>query len=200
MAKRFTDSTKWNDNWFFNLKNEEKLAWIYILDTCDHAGIWEKNLRLLNFQIGSAFVEDDFNLLFKGKYIEINKKWFIPNFIKFQYGKGFLTSSTPAVKSARELLLDIGFIQSDSKGLLTLIKELPNPSLTLKDKDKDKDEYIYMDKVKNKNEYISKVTSIDKYKIKDTFEYKTKEQKDKLTEQELEQYYIQQDIFEQINK
>jgi hypothetical protein len=164
MAKRFTDSTKWNDNWFFNLKNEEKLAWIYILDTCDHAGIWEKNLRLLNFQIGSTFVEDDFNLIFKGKFIEINNKWFIPNFIKFQYGKTFLTSNTPAVKSARDLLLDLGFIQQDDKGSLTLIKELPNPYLTLKDKDKDKDEDKSIDKVKNEEQDKDEV--IDKLKRK----------------------------------
>lgn len=159
MAKRFTDTTKWNDNWFFNLKNEEKLAWIYILDTCDHAGIWEKNLRLLNFQIGSTFVEDDFNLIFKGKFIEINNKWFIPNFIKFQYGKTFLTSNTPAVKSARDLLLDVGFIQQDDKGSLTLIKELPNPSLTLKDKDKDKeqDKDEVIDKLKRKYELTDKL-------------------------------------------
>jgi len=164
MAKRFTDTTKWNDDWFFNLNNEEKLAWIYILDSCDHAGIWKKNLRLLNFQIGSTFVEDDLKKVFATKFIEIGDKWFIPKFIKFQYGKTFLTSNTPAVKSARELLLDIGFIQQDDKGSLTLIEGLPNSTLTLtegldkgydtlKDKDKDKDmvqdTYEDMDEVEN---------------------------------------------------
>jgi hypothetical protein len=150
MAKRYTDSTKWNDNWFFNLKNEEKLAWLYILDTCDHAGVWEKNLRILNFQIGTSFVEDDLKKVFEGKFIEIKNKWFIPNFIKFQYGKTFLSSSTPAVKSARDLLLDYGFIKTDENGNLQLIIHQPNPSITLtqplhkgyltvKDKDKDMD-------------------------------------------------------------
>jgi hypothetical protein len=165
MAKRFTDSTKWNDDWFFNLKNEEKLAWIYILDTCDHAGIWKKNLRLLNFQVGSTFVEDDLKRIFSGKIFEINDKWFIPNFIKFQYGKTFLTSNTPAVKSARELLLDTGFIQVNDNGSLTVIKELSNPYLTLteqldkgyetvKDKDKGKDEGVctYINKEQGMNE------------------------------------------------
>jgi hypothetical protein len=204
MAKRFTDSTKWNDDWFFNLNNEEKLAWIYILDTCDHAGIWKKNIRLLNFHTGSGFVEDTLKQVFSGKFIEIKDKWFIPKFIKFQYGKGFLSSNTPAVKSARELLLDLGFIHQGSNGSLTLIEELPNPNLTLtegldkgydtlKDKDKDKD----VVKVKNKNEEISKVTSIEKNKIINTFTYKTKEQRDKLSQEELDQYFIQLDIYEQ---
>ena len=153
MAKRFTDSTKWNDDWFFNLKNEEKLAWIYILDTCDHAGIWKKNLRLLNFQVGSTFVEDELKRVFEKQIIEIGDKWFIPKFIKFQYGKNFLTSNTPAVKSARELLLDTGFIQVNDNGSLTVVKELINPYLTLtqeldngyetvKDKDRGKDEDV----------------------------------------------------------
>lgn len=169
MAKRFTDTTKWNDDWFFNLKNEEKLAWIYILDTCDHAGIWKKNLRLLNFQIGSNFVEDDLKRIFAKQFIEIGDKWFIPKFIKFQYGKQFLTSKTPAVVSARELLLDTGFIELNDNGSLTVIKEFNNPYLTvtegldkgydtLKDKDKDKDEDTYINKeqntYKNKEQYV----------------------------------------------
>ena len=126
MAKRFTDSTKWNDDWFFNLTNEEKLAWIYILDTCDHAGIWKKNLRLLNFHTGSNFVEDDLKQVFAGKFIEVKDKWFIINFIKFQYGNTFLTSNTKAVISARELLIELGIVQQNGKGSLTLMIGLPN--------------------------------------------------------------------------
>ena len=140
MAKRFTDTNKWNDEWFCELDNQEKLVWLFILDSCDHAGIWKKNLRLLNFQIGSSFVEDDLRSIFAGKFIEVNDKWFIPNFIKFQYGKTFLTSKTAAVVSARELLLDLGVVQQDSNGTLTLNKELPNPYIRIKDKDKDKEE------------------------------------------------------------
>jgi hypothetical protein len=148
MAKRFTDSTKWNDNWFSNLSDKEKLTWIYILDTCDHAGIWEKNLRVLNFHIGSTYVEGDLNKIFSGKFVEIRDKWFIPNFIKFQYGNKFLTSNTPAVVSARELLLEIGFIQQDGKGILTLKQGLDKGYVTLKDKEEDKD--IDKDKLKDK--------------------------------------------------
>lgn len=163
MAKRFTDTTKWNDEWFSELNNEEKLAWIYILDTCDHAGIWKKNLRLLNFQIGSSFVEDDLKQVFAGKFIEVKDKWFIPKFIKFQYGNTFLTSNQKAVISARELLIDLGIVQQNDKGTLTLMIELPNPyitlteeldksSVTLKDKDRDKEQVKNEEQNKNKNE------------------------------------------------
>ena len=163
MAKRFTDTTKWNDEWFSELNNEEKLAWMYILDTCDHAGIWKKNLRVLNFHIGSSFVEDDLKQVFAGKFIEVKDKWFIKKFIKFQYGNTFLTSNTKAVISARELLIDLGIVQQDDKGSLTLMIELPNPyitlteeldksSVTLKDKDRDKEQVKNEEQNKNKNE------------------------------------------------
>ena len=208
MAKRFTDTTKWNDDWFFNLSNEQKLAWIYILDTCDHAGVWKKNIKLLNFHTGSCFVEDNLKQVFSGKFIEIKDKWFIPNFIKFQYGNTFLTSKNNAVVSARELLLDLRFIQQDINGTLTLIKGLPNPTLTLKeqeqeqDKDKDMVKSINKDedKIKNKNEEISKITDIDKNKIKNTFTYKKQEQINKLNKEELDQYLIQLDIYEKYNE
>jgi hypothetical protein len=170
MAKRFTDSTKWNDDWFFNLKNEEKLAWIYILDTCDHAGIWKKNLRLLNFQVGSNFVEDELKKVFEKQIIEIGDKWFIRKFIKFQYGKTFLTSKTPAVISARELLIDLGIVQPDDNGSLILIEGLPNPYLTLTE-DLDKGYVTVKDKDKGKDEdvctYINEEQKESTYKIQE---------------------------------
>lgn len=191
MAKRFTDSTKWNDNWFSNLTDKEKLTWIYILDTCDHAGIWEKNLRVLNFHIGSTYVEGELNKIFLGKFVEIRDKWFIPNFIKFQYGKGFLTSKQLAVISARELLLEEGFIQENSNGSLTLKQGLDKGYVTLKDKEEDKD----MDKFKEM------VKEQRKDMVMDKFEFKTKEQRMNMSKDELEQYQIQLDLYEQtLNK
>jgi hypothetical protein len=201
MAKRFTDSSKWNDNWFSNLTNEQKLAWIYILDTCNHSGIWEKNLKVLNFHIGSTFVEDDLNKVFAGKFIELNNKWFIPKFIKFQYGKTFLNSKTPAVISARELLIEQGFIELNSNGLPTLIKGLDNPYLTLNEpltnpsltlKDKEEDKEMVKDELKNKVQY--KFIRYDKIKDEYQFEFKTKKQLEEeySTEEQLKYIYEEQ--------
>jgi len=39
MAKRFTDTEKWNEDWFLEIINPHKLFWIYICDNCNHAGI-----------------------------------------------------------------------------------------------------------------------------------------------------------------
>jgi hypothetical protein len=59
MAKRFTDTNKWNDVWFSQLPNDYKLVWIYMLDTCDNAGIWLKNIKNLNFFCNTNLTEED---------------------------------------------------------------------------------------------------------------------------------------------
>lgn len=41
MAYRFTNTEKWQDGWFYNLKPLEKLLFIYLCDNCDIAGFIE---------------------------------------------------------------------------------------------------------------------------------------------------------------
>jgi len=85
MANRFTETEKWRDNWYMKLKPRHKIFWIYLLDTCDHAGIWEPNIELANFQIGFKYAEKELLEILKERVCEINGKWFIPKFIEFQY-------------------------------------------------------------------------------------------------------------------
>lgn len=149
MAKRMTDSSKWNDGWYGDLPMDMKLVWLYILDMCDHAGVYKVNLNLLKFQTGTERTEDEIIQYLKERIYIKDDKWFIPKFIMFQY-KNFFTSKTPAIISARELLISHNIIQPNDKVLPTFNKELNNPYITLieplsndyirtKDKDKDKD-------------------------------------------------------------
>ena len=46
MAKRFTDTDKWKKKWFRELKPISKCFWSYLLDNCNHAGIWEVDISL----------------------------------------------------------------------------------------------------------------------------------------------------------
>lgn len=88
MAKRLTDSEKWEDPWFLDLIDEHKLLWIYILDKCDHAGIWKVNKRLAEFCFSHSLKWDTF-LPAVGSRIKVlsgGEKWFIPKFLRFQYG------------------------------------------------------------------------------------------------------------------
>ena len=70
MAKRFTATEKWDDPFFFNLSNVEKLLWIFLLDKCDSAGIYDVNINVLNFYLKSKFTEQDI-LTFLGDKIQI---------------------------------------------------------------------------------------------------------------------------------
>lgn len=88
MAKRFTDSYKWKDRWFRALRPEHKLAWLYVLDNCDHAGVIDLDEELANFQIGTALDWDAF-LSHCGDRIQKTRKEkiFLVGFVEFQYGK-----------------------------------------------------------------------------------------------------------------
>jgi len=88
MAKRFTDSRKWYDDWFLEIPNEHKLLWFYLLDMCDHAGIFKPNMRLLNFCLNSTYKVDDLIKIFPDRLRLLDDgKFFIPKFISFQYGE-----------------------------------------------------------------------------------------------------------------
>lgn len=91
MAKRFTETKIWDDDWWIELPDEYKLFWFYIKDHCDHAGIISPQVskfqRLTNFRITQ---ERAFELFNEGKrriYILRDGKWLIVDFIQFQYGK-----------------------------------------------------------------------------------------------------------------
>ena len=85
MAKRFTDTGKWGKQSFSELSLKMKLVWLYLCDNCDHAGIWDVHLGLLEFQLGEKVSLEDFDELGdKVVFFHNNKKIFIPSFIEFQ--------------------------------------------------------------------------------------------------------------------
>ena len=89
MSKRFTDTGKWDKTWIQELLPNHKLFWVYLIDKCDHAGLWEVNVKLAEFQLG---IKLDLNELLKvyGDKIQVvngGSKWFLPGFIDFQYGE-----------------------------------------------------------------------------------------------------------------
>jgi hypothetical protein len=166
MAKRMTDSDKWADEWFCNLSNEMKLVWLYLLDNCDHAGIYKKNLKLLNYHLNTHLDDEDIIQLLNGRVYVVGDKWFIKKFINFQYGtdETIFNSKVPAVKSVREKLIAIGLLSSDFVWNLeplynpsvTLIEPLDKGYVTLQDKDKDKNQDTSKDKNQDTNKDKSK--------------------------------------------
>lgn len=91
MAKRFTDTEKWNEDWFLDLPTNHKLFWIYICDNCNHAGIFKPNKRMFELLIGEKINSDNFIKDLnsdKDRIIVLpNGRWYLTGFIKFQYGE-----------------------------------------------------------------------------------------------------------------
>lgn len=88
MPKRFTDTDKWKKPFIRGLQGPYKLLWMYILDDCDHAGIWQVDFEVARIRIGEQVDRDTALKLFADRVHPISKfKWFIPDFITFQYGE-----------------------------------------------------------------------------------------------------------------
>ena len=138
MAKRMTDTDKWKKRFVRDLSPQHKLLWFYVLDDCNHAGIWEVDIEVASIRVGYELVYDMLPESFLDKIVIFDNgdKWFIPDFIDFQYGE--LNPNSNVHKSVISLLQRYN-LEGYVKGLQTL----PN---TVQDKDK----AIVKDKVKAK--------------------------------------------------
>lgn len=148
MAKRFTDTNKYKKQFISGLPGAYKLLWDYLYHDCDHAGIW-----IVNFKTAQIFIGEDMPVdmqqalrLFNSdeqRIIEIDggKKWFIPSFIEFQYGR--LSEKNRAHISVISILNKYNLINEDLE-----IKPLTSPLQGAKDKEQDKEQEMDMDKDK----------------------------------------------------
>ena len=93
MAKRFTASEIWEEDWFIDLPTQYKLFWFYILSACDQAGFFKINVKRFS-ALNSVEIDSEiaFELFNKGKkrLRRINgSMWLIEDFFSFQYGHIF---------------------------------------------------------------------------------------------------------------
>ena len=51
MAKRFTDTEKWKKGFVRNLPPAYKLLWLYMLDDCDNAGVWQVEVEVASIRL-----------------------------------------------------------------------------------------------------------------------------------------------------
>jgi len=142
-----TDTDKWKKRFVRELSPEHKLLWFYILDDCNHAGIWEVDLEVASIRIGETLqhdipAEDMLSQSFLDKIVIFDNgdKWFIPEFIDFQYGE--LNPNSNVHKSVIALLQKYNL-----EGYLKGSQTLPD---RVQDKAKAKDIVIVKDKVKAK--------------------------------------------------
>ena len=85
--KRFTETEKWRDPWFWKLSSGAKLLWFYVCDNCDAAGVIELHLDLASKDIGHKLEQSHLaELSSRFAVLPCGKLW-ITGFIRFQYGK-----------------------------------------------------------------------------------------------------------------
>ncbi len=144
MAKRFTDTEKWRDEWWGSLSNDYRMIWLYLIDSCSIAGLWKKDFRGLNFNCNTQLTEEQIFKTLGNRIIDKGNFYFIPKFLRFQYPKG-LNSNKPAIISVVKELHNNNLIQ-------TVNKLFGNDYLIIKDKDKNKDKV--KDKEKDQDRYI----------------------------------------------
>ena len=149
MAKRMTDTDKWKKRFLRELKPQHKLLWFYILDDCNHAGIWDVDIEVASIRVGEELIYDMLPQAFLDKIVIFDNgdKWFIPDFIDFQYGE--LNPNSNVHKSVIALL--------EKYNLQGYVKGSQGVETTPQDKDKDKD----IVKVKAKVKSFKKPTVVD---------------------------------------
>lgn len=134
MAKRMTDTEKWRDDWFVALAPEHKILWLYIVDNCDHAGVWRVSSAVAAALIGAPVDLDKAKAAFADRVQELEGGyWWLTKFIRFQYGLP-LNPSNKVHSSVVKVLVARGIdpspFQAPSEGLAS-------PYQGVKDKDKD---------------------------------------------------------------
>ena len=135
MAKRFVDTEKFTDPWFRRLSTKNKLLWDWMLCSCDHAGFISIDLEFVEMVLGEKFDDQTIESFFHDRVLKLGDfKFFIPKFIKFQYGK--LNPESRVHISVIKKLSDHGI---DYTRLDTLSIPYPACSDRVKDKEKEKD-------------------------------------------------------------
>lgn len=153
MAKRFTDTSKYKKPFFRGLPGAYKLFYDFLYHDCDHAGIWIVDIETAQIFVGKDMpIEIDKALdLFNDGEIRIvpfddGKKWFIPLFIKFQYGS--LSEKNRAHHSVINILKKYNLIDENLVPIekISPYIEKPKPLWREPKGDKDKDKEKEMEK------------------------------------------------------
>lgn len=139
MAKRFTDTDKWKKKWFRELGSRLRDIRQFVLDDCDHAGMWDLDLDRVSYHTRETVTVEDLKKAFNGEieFLIGGDSIHIPAFIEFQYGT--LMETNNAHKSVLKRLR------------AKKIEPLMSPSRGDQDKDQDQDQEKDMEKDKEMN-------------------------------------------------
>ncbi len=145
MSKRFVETDLWKkQRWFRLLSADHKLAFFYIKDQCDHAGIWSIDTLDLREDLGfkKPFDLDEFLAACNSDFEKIsgapmyrerlriidNRYLWIVGFLQFQYEnkEGKVNAHGGPVRSGLQRLMGLNlFNEAVNRGYLTLALPLP---------------------------------------------------------------------------
>lgn len=171
MAKRFTDTAKWKKEFIKGLKAKHKLLWFYILDDCDHAGIWEVDFEVASLRVGEDLSYNESFVALGEQIVVVGKnKWWIKDFISFQYGN--LTPKNkmyePVMSVLRKFNID-PTIPHEIEDLSPIngVKDIDKVKDKVKVKDKDKeaaqDFFIEVEKLTDRVKIIEAIMTDEIY-------------------------------------
>lgn len=160
MAKRYSDTDKYNKHFIRDLPGPYKLLFDYLNLNCDYCGIWDVNFPLAQLQIGQDMPVDKntclqlFNMD-ETRIVEFDngRKWFFPKFIEFQYTS--LDSTERVRKKVKNVLIKYD--------LLTHLgdQRVDDGSLYVSNGSKDKDKEQDEDKEKDSDDDLFEYPKLD---------------------------------------
>jgi hypothetical protein len=135
MKKRFTDTNKWTQLWFRKMTPEQKLVFLFLVDSVDSAGVWEIDIETVSHFTGIKESNID---VFSIKGVEPfgDDKLILPKFIEFQFGE--LSKSCRPHQAVFRCLGQHGILDMYEQQT-GVFKGFAKGTNTLEDKDKDKD-------------------------------------------------------------
>lgn len=191
MAKRFTDTEIWEQDWFVALPNKYKLLWNFIKDKCDDCGVWRPNKEILQRVLSEPLNLNEFLVYVNSEEKErililLNGRWFIKDYFFFQYGDNFNPHSPvhrgvlkrlvnnnihirelskvtvgKLIDAEIQILRDIAYSYPKD----TLILDYGYPINRVKDKDKDKDSLTEEGAGETKNHHKNSINGTNKQPI-----------------------------------
>jgi hypothetical protein len=131
MAKRFIDTDLFRKPFMRSLEAPYKALWIYLLCECDHAGVWVVELDVAQIRMGLKLDPEKVIEKMGGAVVSVDggSKWYLPDFVAFQYG-----TLNPENRVHASVLSRLEALGIDPEK-----KPLASPLQGAKDKDKDKD-------------------------------------------------------------
>lgn len=135
MAKRFIDTNLFRSPFMRGLEAPYKALWVYLCCECDHAGVWTVELDVAELRLGMKLKAEIVLQKMGGAVVSIDggRKWYLPEFVRFQYGT--LNPSNRAHGSVIERLASLGIDPNEE----VQNKPLASPLQGAMDKDKEKD-------------------------------------------------------------